>query len=49
MSAKDDLHILAECVRSMLPTGQASEKRVFGGITFLVNGNVLCCVIGGVQ
>ncbi|MGO4715285.1 MULTISPECIES: TfoX/Sxy family protein [unclassified Bradyrhizobium] len=34
---------LAERIRSILPVGHASEKRMFGGITFLVNGNMLCC------
>jgi len=43
MSVKTDLHILAERVRGVLPDGYASEKRMFGGITFLVNGNMLCC------
>ncbi len=41
---KADLHILAERVRSVLPPDYATEKRMFGGITFLVNGNMLCCV-----
>ncbi len=41
---KADLHILAERVRSVLPPEYATEKRMFGGVTFLVNGNMLCCV-----
>jgi TfoX/Sxy family transcriptional regulator of competence genes len=34
---------LAERIRSVLPSKYASEKRMFGGITFLVDGNMLCC------
>jgi len=36
--------LLTERIRGLLPNGHASEKRMFGGITFLVNGNMLCCV-----
>jgi TfoX/Sxy family transcriptional regulator of competence genes len=36
--------VLAERIRTVLPNRHASEKRMFGGITFLVNGNMLCCV-----
>jgi hypothetical protein len=35
--------ILAQRIRAVLPAGHASEKRMFGGITFLVRGNMLCC------
>lgn len=35
--------MLAERIRAVLPDGHASEKRMFGGITFLVNDNMLCC------
>jgi TfoX/Sxy family transcriptional regulator of competence genes len=34
---------LAERIRAVLPNGHATEKRMFGGITFLVKGNMLCC------
>jgi hypothetical protein len=37
---------LAERIRTALPNGHASEKRMFGGVTFLVNGNMLCCAFG---
>lgn len=37
---------LAERIRITLPDGHASEKRMFGGVTFLVNGNMLCCAFG---
>jgi TfoX/Sxy family transcriptional regulator of competence genes len=40
---KDEALVLAERIRAVLPEGHASEKRMFGGITFLVNGNMLCC------
>ncbi len=35
--------MLAEKVRAALPEGYAQEKRMFGGVTFMVNGNMLCC------
>jgi TfoX/Sxy family transcriptional regulator of competence genes len=35
---------LVERVRATLSGGEVSEKRMFGGVTFLVNGNMLCCV-----
>jgi len=35
--------ILAARVDGALPDGLASQKRMFGGITFLVKGNMLCC------
>jgi hypothetical protein len=38
-----DASLLAARIRAVLPTGHASEKRMFGGVTFLVNGNMLCC------
>jgi hypothetical protein len=34
---------LAERIRTVLPDRHASEKRMFGGVTFLVSGNMLCC------
>jgi hypothetical protein len=43
MRASKDGAVLAERIRSVLPRGQASDKRMFGGTTFLVNGNMLCC------
>jgi hypothetical protein len=38
-----DVSILAERIRALLPDGHAAEKRMFGGITFLAGGNMLCC------
>jgi len=43
MSKPQSPESLAERIRSVLPAKHASEKRMFGGITFLVNGNMLCC------
>lgn len=40
---QDEALVLAERIRAVLPEGHASEKRMFGGVTFLVNGNMLCC------
>jgi hypothetical protein len=37
---------LAERIRAVLPDGHAAEKRMFGGVTFLVDGNMLCCAFG---
>ena len=38
-----DLAHLAERIRCALIGVPLSEKRMFGGITFLHNGNMLCC------
>jgi TfoX/Sxy family transcriptional regulator of competence genes len=38
-----DPSLLAERVERVLPHGLATRKRMFGGITFLVQGNMLCC------
>ena len=35
--------MLADRIRAVLPDRHASEKRMFGGVTFLVKGNMLCC------
>lgn len=37
------IEILAERVRDVLKDRPISTKRMFGGITFLLNGNMLCC------
>ena len=34
--------MLAERIRAAIPRGHVTEKRMFGGVTFLVNGNMLC-------
>lgn len=34
---------LEERIRALLIGLPLSEKRMFGGITFLLNGNMLCC------
>lgn len=34
---------LEERIRALLIGLPISEKRMFGGITFLLNGNMLCC------
>ena len=36
--------MLAQRIRNILSDRNVSEKRMFGGITFLVNGNMLCSV-----
>lgn len=35
--------ILAARIRAMLPEGHAVERRMFGGMAFMVRGNLLCC------
>jgi TfoX N-terminal domain len=40
---RQDILILAERIRTELPAEHVTEKRMFGGITFLLNGNMLCC------
>ena len=44
MSAQDDIGRLAERVRTLLTGMEITEKRMFGGITFMLDGNMLCCV-----
>jgi TfoX/Sxy family transcriptional regulator of competence genes len=36
--------ILAERVRERLQGQSVTAKRMFGGLTFLLDGNMLCCV-----
>jgi hypothetical protein len=43
MKCQQDGMSLVERIRDVLPDGHATEKRMFGGITFLVKGNMLCC------
>ncbi|MBN8501352.1 MAG: TfoX/Sxy family protein [Sphingomonadales bacterium] len=38
-----DKEILAERVRLKLEGNPVTSKRMFGGITFLLNNNMLCC------
>ncbi len=38
-----DIQTLAARVGAALPPGLTTNKRMFGGITFLLNGNMLCC------
>jgi TfoX N-terminal domain len=43
MKERQDVLILVERIRAELPAGHVTEKRMFGGVTFLMNGNMLCC------
>ena len=43
MEEQDEVFALAERIRAVLPDGHAAQKRMFGGVTFLVKGNMLCC------
>ncbi|HLF98332.1 MAG TPA: TfoX/Sxy family protein [Methylococcaceae bacterium] len=43
MSTRDDIQRLAERVRAALAGMAVTEKRMFGGITFMLDGNMLCC------
>ena len=38
-----DPNLLAARVEGVLPEGLATRKRMFGGVTFLIQGNMLCC------
>lgn len=38
-----DMLKLAERLRAVVHGQHVSEKRMFGGVTFMVNGNMLCC------
>jgi hypothetical protein len=39
-----EAEILADRVRYALKDRPVTAKRMFGGLTFLLNGNMLCCV-----
>jgi len=43
MKNRQDVLTLVERIRAQLPAGHVTEKPMFGGITFLLNGNMLCC------
>jgi hypothetical protein len=43
MKDRRDVLILAERIRAELPAEHVTERRMFRGITFLLNGNMLCC------
>ncbi len=38
-----DVPILVERLEALLPPGLTTQKRMFGGITFMRNGNMLMC------
>lgn len=38
-----DRDILAARIRDVLPPDGIEQKRMFGAITFMTNGNMLCC------
>lgn len=41
---QSDIKHLLERVRRTLPDVEVAEKRMFGGVTLMLNGNMLCCV-----
>lgn len=43
MSMTEPMRNLAERLRRELHDLKIVEKRMFGGITFMLNGNMLCC------
>lgn len=43
MNATGDTQALAARVRAALAGMEIIEKRMFGGITFMLNGHMLCC------
>ena len=46
MAAAPTVQSLASRVEAALPPGLTTNMRMFGGITFLLNGNMLCCASG---
>ncbi|HEY2227594.1 MAG TPA: TfoX/Sxy family protein [Xanthobacteraceae bacterium] len=42
MKERQDVMLLVERIRAQLPARHVTEKHMFGGITFLMNGNMLC-------
>lgn len=38
-----DIQSLLKRVRTVMPDVEVSEKHMFGGITLMLNGNMLCC------
>jgi len=44
MSLSNETQHLIERVRNALPPLDLIEKRMFGGVTLMLNGNMLCCV-----
>lgn len=42
--SKADVQMLVARVEQQLPPGYAVTRRMFGGVTFMRNGNMLCCV-----
>jgi len=44
MDAKTlDVQSLLQRVRAVMPDVELAEKRMFGGVTLMLNGNMLCC------
>jgi TfoX/Sxy family transcriptional regulator of competence genes len=43
MQEREDGQRLADRIRAALSADPITEQRMFGGITFLMNGNMLCC------
>lgn len=43
MATTPDLQTLVARIESVLPSTIATQQRMFGGVTFFVNGNMLCC------
>ena len=39
-------NLLAERIRQLLPEGDVSERKMFGGLAFLVNGNMAVAASG---
>jgi len=38
-----DVQSLLQRVRAVMPEVEVAEKRMFGGVTLMLNGNMLCC------
>jgi TfoX/Sxy family transcriptional regulator of competence genes len=43
MMTANDVQALADRVEAVVPNDKLTSRRMFGGITFLLHGNMLCC------
>ena len=43
MTMTNDVQVLAERVQAVVSDRKLTARRMFGGITFLLDGNMLCC------
>lgn len=44
MNRSNEILDLMDRIRAELSGKEVCEKRMFGGVTFMLNGNMLCCI-----